>query len=237
MKSLKGESLLTFIVNTAIILIILFVGTVSLAGGGVKPITGGQFEAIDHGDRSGNNVAIMVNVYENTANVRKILAILERHGAKATFFVGGCWADDNTECLKEIVGGGHELANHGYFHKDHKKLSLEKNKEEIELTERICYALTGVKTELFAPPSGAYNTTTLKAAAELNYKVIMWSKDTIDWRDDDDDKVFRRATEGVSGGDLILMHPKDVTVRTLEKILEYYEKSGLKAATVTQTIA
>lgn len=228
--------MLTFFVNIGIILIIVFVGTVSFVSGGFKPMAGSEYSAIYSGNRAGSNVALMFNVYERTDNVRKILQILKDNNAKATFFVGGCWADDNTECLKEIVGSGHELANHGYFHKDHKKLDYASNKEEIQLTERICYALTGVKTKLFAPPSGSFSATTLKVAVELDYKVIMWSKDTIDWRDNDSNLIFKRATENVAGGDFILMHPKDVTVLTLDRILKYYTEIGLKGATVTQTI-
>ena len=61
----------------------------------------------------------------------QILNILREKEAKATFFVGGCWADDNGDMLKRIVGEGHELGNHGYFHLDHKTLSEEKNREWI----------------------------------------------------------------------------------------------------------
>ncbi len=178
----------------------------------------------------------MFNVYENTAVVEGILGVLEEYGAKATFFVGGCWADDNAQCLKKIVEGGHELANHGYFHKDHSKLDLEGNKEEIRLTEVICAALCGAKTRLFAPPSGAFGKNTLAACAELDYKVILWSKDTVDWRDKDVSLVVKRATENVAGGDLILMHPKEHTLAALPAVLEFYEKEGLKAVTVSQNI-
>ena len=62
---------------------------------------------------------LMFNVYENTGVVNGILDVLKDHGAKATFFVGGCWADDNSDTLKRILSEGHELGNHGYFHKHH----------------------------------------------------------------------------------------------------------------------
>ncbi len=236
MKKQIRKSMLTFLVNTAIILIIASVSVVSFYGGGAVSIKGSEYSAVYSGDRSKNAVAIMFNVYERSDNVKKIMAILKKHNACATFFVGGCWADDNSETLNEIVGNGFELANHGYFHKDHKKLSLEKNKEEIVLTEKIVTALCGVKTKLFAPPSGSFGETTLKAAAELHYTVVMWSKDTIDWRDSDEKLIIKRATEGVGGGDFILMHPKDVTVAALDEILTVLEKLGLKPSSVTQTM-
>lgn len=237
MKKQNRKSVLTFLVNTAIILIIACVGFVGFYGGKAISITGDEYSAIYNGDRASDKVALMFNVYERTDNVKKIMEILKSRNATATFFVGGCWADDNTETLNEMVNGGFEIANHGYFHKDHKKLNLEKNKEEILLTEKIVEALCGYKTRLFAPPSGSFNVTTLKASAELGYKVIMWSKDTIDWRDSDEKLIIKRATNGVGGGDLILMHPKDVTVAVLGRILDVLSQSGLKPSTVTQTIS
>ena len=70
-----------------------------------------------------------------------------------------------------------------------------KNYEEISLTGIVTEALCGVKPTLFAPPSGSFSEITLEAAYDLGYKVIMWSKDTIDWRDKSSDLVgllFRR---------------------------------------------
>ena len=89
---------------------------------------------------------------------------------------------------------------------------------------------------LFAPPSGDFNKTTLQVATDLNYKTIMWSKDTIDWRDKDDELIFTRATKSVSGGDLILMHPTKHTLSALPKILDYYLNNGLIVSTVTNTL-
>ena len=70
----------------------------------------------------------------------------------------------------------------------------------------------------------------------MDYRVIMWSKDTIDWRDHDEGLVFSRATQNVSGGELILMHPKEHTLKALPRILAYYEKEGLKTVTVSENI-
>ena len=64
----------------------------------------------------------------------------------------------------------------------------------------------------------------------------MWSKDTIDWRDKDSNLVYKRATNNVTNGDLILMHPKEHTLKALPKILDYFDKIGLKQVKVSQNI-
>ena len=89
---------------------------------------------------------------------------------------------------------------------------------------------------LFAPPSGAFNEHTLAACSQLGLKVIMWSKDTIDWRDDDVNLIVSRATNNLSSGDFVLMHPTSSTVQALPQILDYIRNCGLAACTVSHSL-
>ena len=89
---------------------------------------------------------------------------------------------------------------------------------------------------LFAPPSGAYNNKTLEIANNLNYKTIMWSKDTIDWRDKDENLIYSRATNNAKNGDLILMHPTQETLSALPKIIEFYKNNNFNLTTVSNNI-
>ena len=88
-------------------------------------------------------------------------------------------------------------------------------------------ALCGVQSTLFAPPSGSFNDATLEAAYELGYQVIMWSKDTIDWRDSDESLIITRATKNIKSGDFILMHPKEHTLSALPKIIDIIKEKRL----------
>lgn len=189
-----------------------------------------------HGN-SENGVSLMFNVYWGTEEVYKILDILDGYEAKATFFLGGSWADDNSDCVKEIVARGHEIGSHGYFHREHDKLSYEGNFSEIKTSVDFLSLVSGQKVTLFAPPSGAYNENTVNAAEQLGLKTVLWTKDTIDWRDKDAELCFRRATKDAKGGDLILMHPMAHTAEALPKILEYYRVNGLKPIPVGENIA
>lgn len=183
-----------------------------------------------------SSVAVMINVYWGEEYLPEMLQTLENYGAKATFFIGGCWADDNNSLLIEIAEKGHEIGNHGYFHKDGDKLDFAGNVREIRSTNALIAAITGITPTLFAPPSGAYGQDTLNACRQEGMRVIMWSKDTIDWRDKDADLVVSRATDGVQAGDMILMHPTAHTASALGRILEYYRGHGLKAVTVSELI-
>ena len=185
---------------------------------------------------SEKGVSLMFNVYWGEKEVYKILDTLDEYAGKATFFIGGSWADDNVDCLKEIYSRGHEIGNHGYFHKSQDKLSEEKNREEIARCNQFVSLAVGVTPTLFAPPSGAYSDATLSAAQKLNMKTILWSRDTIDWRDKDARLVYTRATKDVQAGALILMHPMDHTANALPDILKEYQRRGLTAITVGENL-
>ena len=197
-------------------------------------VDGIQNQPIYNGNRKGNRVALMFNCYEGKEIIYKIASTLDDYGFKATFFFGGCFADDNVDLIKSLIESGHEVGNHGYFHKDHTKLDYEGNVREIKNTHELILAQTGFKMELFAPPSGAFSKTTLSACEKLQYKMILWSIDTIDWRDKSEKIVYNRATKNISAGDFVLMHPKEHTLLALPEILKNYVERGLMVSTVTQ---
>jgi len=188
------------------------------------------------GDKNSKNVTLMINVYWGTEYLDKMLTTLKKHDVQTTFFVGGIWAQKENAMLNRIKEDGHEIANHGYFHKDHDKISAERNREEISMTEQVIEKTCGVKTKLFMPPSGAFNQTTLKVAGELGYKTIMWSKDTIDWRDKNPTLIYNRATQNIAGGDLILMHPTLATSEVLEDIIVSLKRGGWNLVTVSKNL-
>jgi len=205
--------------------------------------TGGEAEQVATGSESvyyraeePKGVSLMFNVYENTDNVYKILDILDEYSAKATFFLGGSWADDNIDCVRDIAKRGHEVGSHGYFHKDHSKMNYAQNLAEIRPSVKLLNAMLGSEISLFAPPSGAFCPATVTAAEELGLKTVMWSRDTIDWRDSDVSLIINRATKNLANGEFILMHPKDVTVKALPKILSYMQTGGLTAVTVSENV-
>lgn len=185
---------------------------------------------------SPDKVSLMVNVYWGTEYLDEMLAIFNEKGVKTTFFVGGSWVRDNEEAFKHIVDAGHEIGNHGFFHKDHSKIGSARNREEISATHNLVKQLTGTEMKLFAPPSGAFGDVTLEIAKEMGYTTVMWSKDTVDWRDKDEDLIFKRATKNAVGGDLVLMHPTKATAAALGRIIDELTACGLTVAPVSEVI-
>lgn len=192
--------------------------------------------------KSEDKVALMFNVYENADNVQKIADILLERGYLATFFVGGSWVAKNPNTLLRIAAAGFEIGNHGYLHRDHAALTLKQNVDEISLCERltdnVLESLPEYKnSKLFAPPSGRLGDNMFAACSKLGYKVIMWTRDTVDWRDHDANVIYERAIKNLKAGDLVLMHPTDATVSALPRVLDYIESVRLRVGVVSKVIA
>ena len=193
--------------------------------------------AIYSGNNNKNNITLMVNVYWGTEHIDKMLEIFKDEQVCTTFFVGGCWVAKNNEKLSKIVSYGHEIGNHGYYHKDHSKLNYNQNQDEIYITHELVKNVVNKEMKLFAPPSGSYNKTTLDIAQKLGYKTIMWTRDTIDWRDKNANLIYERAVKNANNGDLILMHPTEKTVEALPKIIKTLKQKGFNLTTVSNNIS
>ena len=232
---MKGR-IIAIVTNFALAAVVVAVSLVGVYSGSTAAVTYEGENLFYGGNTESGEVALTFNVYEGAKVVLDILDELDNYEAKATFFIGGAWADDNVDCVREIYNRGHEVGSHGYFHKDHSKLSLSGNSEEIRPSVKLLEMISGKKVTLFAPPSGAFSENTLSSCEELGLKVIMWSKDTIDWRDKDVKTIISRATKELKSGDIVLMHPKEHTKNALPEILKYIRDNGLKTATVSQLI-
>ncbi len=222
--------------NIVIVLVIVSIVAVGIEGTLISAYGEQDIAAIYRGSTSGNNVSLMINVYWGSEYIPDILAILDKYHATVTFFVGGSWVASNSDYLATMASYGHEIGSHGYFHKEQSQLDYTGNYDEINNTHLLVYNTIGYTMTLFAPPSGDYSSVTLQAAYDLGYTTIMWSRDTIDWRDKDSSLIYSRATKDISAGELILMHPTYHTVQALEKILQYYQENNYNVVTVSDNI-
>lgn len=234
MKKLSSRAVAA-ITNGVLALVLVVVGVVCFYPTAAH--VSGVEDRVHYRGASADGVSLMFNVYWGTQEVEGILEVLAEYDAKATFFIGGSWADDNTACVRKIVEAGHEVGSHGYFHRDHTTLGYEGNVEEISHSIQFLELAAGVPVTLFAPPSGAYDEDTVNAAESLGLRTIMWSRDTIDWRDKDEETCYLRATNDLEAGEFILMHPMEHTLKALPRILEYCNTHSLRPITVSENLA
>lgn len=224
-------------INFLIVIMLVVVSILAVLGVSLSTTSSFINDVYYSGNTDSNKISLMINVYWGTEYLDGMLEILYKYDVKTTFFVGGTWAVKESDMLQKIHDAGHEIGNHGYSHKDQDKLNREQNKNEILTTHTLVNDLIGVNMDLFAPPSGAYNKTTVEVATELGYKTIMWTRDTIDWRDKDEEIIYSRAIKDAKGGDLILMHPTACTLLALERIIVSLQGEGFVLTTVSENLA
>ncbi len=238
-KSKKEVFFVHLFCSFVLICLVLSVGFIShfLAKQKVVSVSNNEYNGtIFAGDRSSKNISLMINVYWGNEHLETMLDTLKEKQVKTTFFVGGHWAKENPDLLKRIYNEGHEIANHGTNHKEHGKIAYDKNLSEIQTCHEIVKHILGVEMNLFAPPGGSYSKNTTTAANFLEYKTIMWTRDTIDWRDKNEELIYQRAVSNLTGGDLILMHPTECTAKALPKIIDKAKSLGLSVSSVSSVI-
>ena len=234
MNILSPKTFRKYISNVLIFIVICSIISVCKFGES-KAVSLEQYPT-NFGDKNANAVSFMINVYEGEEYVREMLDILDRYGFKGTFFVGGSYIASRESLLKEILSRGHELGNHGTTHKDLNGVKEDAQIAEINNCHNIVLATTGFKMSIFTPASGSFDDKTVKAAESLGYKTVLWTYDTIDWRDKNVDLIVSRATKDLKSGNIILMHPKQHTVKALSQICEIIKNKGLTAITVSQNV-
>jgi peptidoglycan/xylan/chitin deacetylase (PgdA/CDA1 family) len=183
-----------------------------------------------------SGVALMFNVYQNTENVEEIKDILGQYGVSASFFIGGIWAEKNRELIFDLYLEGHDIGNHGFKHKLPTKAGPAVTREEIQRTDIVIRSITGEKPLLYAPPSGDHDQRTVEIAQEEGYLTILWSADTIDWRDQDAKLLLSRTQSKLSDGGFLLMHPTPATVEALPQIIEWIFGQGYEIKPVSKII-
>ncbi len=179
-------------------------------------------------------VALTINVVWGTEYVPQLLAALRTAHARATFMVGGIWAQQHPQELADIVKAGMQIGNHGWAHGHPAAMSVDENVTDIQKTNEAVHGVVGVTPAVYAPPYGELGPSVLKAAAVLHMPLVMWTIDTIDWRPSSSvsymvNKVLSRAKPGA----IVLMHPTDRTAKALPLIIQGLTSQGYQLVTVS----
>ena len=170
----------------------------------------------------------------------QILDILDKYGIKATFFSIGVNADNYPDTMEMVIRRGHEIGNHTYTHPHVACLDSEMLKREVEQCESVVFGLTDYKTKLFRPPEGMIEGCVKSVIKELDYKVILWDIDTLDWAHTPPEKIAENVIRNISSGDIILMHDyiayNSPTPEALELFIPILLEKGYKFVVVSELI-
>lgn len=193
---------------------------------------------IFHGNRCKKRVALTFDTSE-VAEPEAARALIDRLislRAPATFFVCGAWCYRNPDLLRAALARGFEVANHSYGHPAFTGLTDERIASELKGTEEAVSKVSGAKiAAYFRPPYGDLDDRVVQLAAQQGYATVLWDRDTVDWGASTIQAEIRdRATVGVQGGDIILMHTTGrYTPEALIEIVNNLRADGFELTTLT----
>lgn len=165
---------------------------------------------------------------------KKILDILKKEEACATFFIVGNKALFYKEELQRMLKEGSEIGNHSYSHKWLNRLSENEFKEEINKTQKVIEDITGFTPKIFRPTYGGYSDK-LKTYTDLNF--ILWNVDSEDWKVKNTNKILNNIFKSVKDESIILMHDNhEYSVKALKEIIDNLKNDGYQFVTVSELL-
>lgn len=178
-------------------------------------------------------VALTYDDGPSSSATTRILNVLEKYNARATFFVVGSRVNSYKSQLKRAYNLKCEIGNHTYNHATLTSLSASGVKKELSDTDKRVKAVTGENPVLMRPPGGSYRNDTVKK--NTAYPIIMWSVDTRDWESRNASKIVSNIKYNVRDGSIVLMHDLyDSTASATETIVPWLIKQGYQIVTVSE---
>jgi len=169
----------------------------------------------------------------------KILEVLRKHNAVATFFCLGANLRENPAIAKQVVKAGNAIGNHTWHHYSH-NVTEKTASDEIDNTGVHIYRSTGAKSFLFRPPGGRLNNGLANYAKKKNYVVVMWSIDPKDFLQPPAAAIALTVLSQASTGAIVLLHDgggnRQQTVEALSAIIPKLKQQGYRFVTVPQLL-
>lgn len=181
-----------------------------------------------------NQIAITFDDGPHPEFTPKVLALLEKYNAKATFFCIGKHVEAHPEIVKKVIEAGHTLGNHTYSHSNFFGFyNTDKVTKELEKTTQIIKQFTGLQLRLYRPAFGVTNPNIRKAVNALGLTPVGWNKRSLDTTQRDAQAVLKRITTHLQKGDIILLHDtSNKTIYVLEQLLLHLQQNNMESVTV-----
>ena len=178
----------------------------------------------------------------------ELLDILDRHGAKATFFVTGAFPDYRG-CIRREAEAGHTVAVHTYSHSYSAVYASEDAYwADFDRMNDIVEEQTGSRSVLFRFPGGSSNTVSrsnpgimtrlAEQADERGLVYFDWNVESGDaGRTQNADEVYENIIQGILSFDQSVVLCHDIhrwTVDAMDRVLTWCEENGYTLLPLTE---
>lgn len=176
-----------------------------------------------------------------------VLALLESHQARATFFCIGERVRQYPQIAYAIVRGGHSIENHSEQHRhSFSLLGPAAMRDQVQRAQESIRAVTGELPRFFRAPAGLRNPFLEPVLARLNLSLVSWTRRGFDTVSSDPLRVLARLTRGLAARDILLLHdghaartPRGtpVILEVLPPLLATLRERSLRPATLCAACA
>ena len=200
----------------------------------------GRTGVLFRGPRDCGSVALTFDDGPHPAITPALLEVLERHAARATFFLVGRRAATWPHLARQIAEAGHAIGSHGFAHEGTWWRSATWLDRDLERAEEAFGDLLA-SPRVFRPPHGLLSPSWYLASRRRGYRPVLWSVASRDWRINDAGRVSARVVKRLRPGSIVLFHECRArtgegffhTPTALEVCLAAMRDRGLSAAAVT----
>ncbi len=192
-------------------------------------------------------VAITIDDGPDPVVTPKVLAVLAAHGAAATFFCVGERVERCAELAREILRQGHTIENHSQRHRhDFSLLGPQRMRAEIARAQDSIARATDSTPRFFRAPAGLRNPFLDAVLVGLELQLASWTRRGFDTVTGDPHIVYRRLTDGLQGGDILLLHDghaahdgdgRPVILEVLPRLLDTLRSRALAPVTLRAALA
>lgn len=191
-------------------------------------------------------VAITIDDGPDPEATPQVLDLLDRHGARATFFCIGKRAAQYPDLCREIVRRGHAIENHTWSHFwFFSLLDPWTIHHEIDKAKQVLGEICGRPPRFLRAVAGLRNPELDPVLAHCGVKLCSWSRRGFDTRVGDAEAVFASLTRDLKGGDILLLHDgsaartakgQPVILDVLPLLLDKLAQTNLRSVTLSDAI-
>ncbi|TDR77796.1 polysaccharide deacetylase family protein [Paludibacterium purpuratum] len=218
-----------------------------IAAAGLLPrcrLLGRNLTRLPHSAAARGEVAITIDDGPDPTVTPQVLAILRRHGARATFFCIGEQATRYAELCHQAIREGHDIENHGQRHRKHTSLFGPAGwRREVGEGRATLAAITGRQPRFYRAVAGLRNPFLDPYLQRSGQFLASWTRRGYDTRNPNPDAVFAKLTCNLAAGDILLLHDgnaartpdgQPVILEVLPRILDELALRRLKPVTLRQ---
>jgi peptidoglycan-N-acetylglucosamine deacetylase len=162
----------------------------------------------------------------------RVLGLLARYRARATFFVVGRSAATWPGLVRRAYAAGHGVGNHTWSHRRLTGLRGAGLTAEVGATSAVIGRATGARPRCLRPPYGTVDAASAYRARALGLRLTMWDVDSYDWRRPGVGVIAGRVLSRVRSGDVVLLHDgggdRSQTVAALQQVLASLSARGFR---------